>query len=493
MTINVPAQGVFRDQFLTDISNQYFDQGINVPIVPGSDFYIEGTALDNLMQQQVQYLLLLADDTNEQTASGDALAAIRDNLGLAEIDASPSSGRLVVTITGGGLASFPDGTEFSLPNGKLGQVNGSQSSIANGGTVSVVTIDTGADTNQDAGTQVKWVAPPTNVQVVATVDIDGLTGGTDVEDDAHLRDRISTKRKFTPASANWSYIAQILEGSTNAIQKSFVYPALGGPGSVKAVVQKAMVIGSNYSHQLNDLSLPQNAILADFPEFAQIAVQSVIDQPVDVALQLSLPTANSASASNGWFNSTPFPGLTVSDLGVVTVSTVTNTTNITISALTAVAPAAGSTSITWCNPVTREFVSSVVSSFTGSSGAWSLVLASPLTSGGTDIATGDYIFPTAFNGDDYLATWLDTFNSIGPGENTAEEARLPRAARHPFTSDSYGSDLNITQLNSLVENHNEIVDATYSFRSATTPTIPASIDDAPSTFSPRKFAIYKKI
>ncbi len=492
-TITIPDQGEFRTQFLTDISNLYFDQGIDVPIVPGSDMYILATALDNLMGDQTQRVLMLANDTNELLASGTALAAIRDALGLPEIDASPASGRLIVTVTGGGLVSFADGTQFSLPNGKLGQVNGSQSSIANGGTVAVVTIDTGADTNLDAGEIVKWVSPPINVQVTAVVDVDGLTGGTDTEDDAHLRDRIVNKRKFTPASANWSFIVQILEGSTNAIQKAFVYPALGGPGSVKAVVQKAMVIGSNYSHQLNDITLPENAILADFPEFAKIVVQSVLDQPVDVALQLTLPTANSSSAADGWVNSTPFPALTVSDNGKVAVTAVTNTTNITIGALTTVAPSAGLSSITWCNPVTREFVNSVVSSYTGSSGAWVLTLATPLTGSGTDVAIGDYIFPSAFNGDDYLATWLATFNLIGPGENTTEVYRLPRALRHPFTSDSYGSDLNITQLNSLVDNHSEITDVSYSYRSASTPTVPASVDDAPYTFSPRKFALYKKI
>lgn len=222
-------------------------------------------------------------------------------------------------------------------------------------------------------------------------------------------------------------------------------------------------------------------------------LQSVIDQPVDVALQLSLPSANSNSASEGWVNSVPFPALVAGDAGLITVTSVTNTTHITISAQTTVAPSIGSSTIAWCNPVTRQFVSSVITGYSGSSGAWNLTLATPLTGSGTDVVVGDYIGPAAYNQDNYLSTWIDTFNSVGPGENTAEEARFPRAYRHPFVSDSWGSDLNIVQLNALVTNHAEIVDAVYSYRSASTPTIPASVDDAPYTFSPRKLALYKKV
>lgn len=253
MAINIPLPGVFRDQILTDISNGYYEQGLSVPTSPGSDFYIEATALDNQLNQLANMIGFLAEQANETTATDEALDVLLEAVGLPELLPSGAAGRLVVTVTGGGLASFPDGTEFSLPNGKLGQVDGAQSSISNGGTVAVVMIDTGSDTNADPGTQAKWTAPPTNVQTVAVVDVDGLTGGTDEEEDEHKRERILNARQNTPASANWSHLVQIAESATNTNQKAYVFPALGGPGSVKVVVQKAIVPGSNYSHEISDI------------------------------------------------------------------------------------------------------------------------------------------------------------------------------------------------------------------------------------------------
>ena len=80
--------------------------------------------------------------------------------------------------------------------------------------------------------------------------------------------------------------------------------------------------------------------------------------------------------------------------------------------------------------------------------------------------------------------------SIGPGENTADAARLPRALRHPLVTSEDSPELNASQTKALGNVHPEIRDVAYSYRSLTAATVAASIAAAPNVLNPYRFAIY---
>lgn len=489
-----------RDQWLDDWEGGMRDAGVTgADRRPGTEVYIRGTANAELAFACHHNTQIHAEDSSELTAQGEALDRIRRAMGLPEVGAAPASGRVTVAITGAGTATFQDGTQFTLPTGLRGAVSGTQTGIFNGGAVDVLMIDAGSASNAKPGTTIKWVSPPVNVETEGTVDVDGLTGGVDQESDERKRNRILNRRANLPAGGNWSHLVELAESATGSVQKCFVYPALGGPGSAKVVVVKALdPDNEDFSRALGaaSITIAADAIFSEVPSPMEIVVESVTDENIDVALKLSLPDASSAQGSSvGWLDSSPFPSLVSADNGFVTVSSVTDTKNITIDANTTTAPVAGQTRIAWWCPTVRQFVTATVVSSSGSAGAWTLTLDKPLSIGSDSVTAGDFISPVAANIASYGSVFLAQTNTLGPGENTSDANRLPRAKRHPFvTSGSYPSDLTVLQIKALVEAHSEIADAQYGYTSkglsSITPTVPATVADSPNVLRLRHFGVY---
>jgi hypothetical protein len=175
----------------------------------------------------------------------------------------------------------------------------------------------------------------------------------------------------------------------------------------------------------------------------------------------------------------------------VTITTVTSDTNITVDAQTAVAPIASQTTIAWWSSVDRKFYTALVTGSSGSAGAWVLTLDRPLRGkGGASPQVGDYICPAAQNLDKYGTSWVDLFRSLGPGQNTQDNDLLPRSLRRPFVSTEDRQAITTTALTSMVQRHPEITDIAFGHSPTTTPTVPATVDDAPSVLVPRRFAVY---
>lgn len=466
------------------------DLGVEDPAIqPGTELYLRFNAIANAQLAVLANLEIAASQANEQTATGGALDSIREALGLPEVNPAPSSGQVTPQIVGSSPVLFQDGLEFTTPSGLRGQVDGSQT-INDGSSINVVMIDTGTATNTASGIKVKWVSPPVNVLQEATVTSSGLTGGTDEESDDEKRARILQRRQNPPAGGNWSQQAEIAEGVSSGIQKAFVYPALGGPGSSKITVCKALE-STSYSREVS-ASIVSDVIAAietQLPTPFEIVGQSVADEPVDVAIEISLP---SAAEGEGWANITPWP-LLVSNTKC-TVTAVSSTTEITVDADTSTSPVDGTTQIAWWSPDAQTFVIATVSTHSGSSGAWVLTLDTALASGSYSVGTGDYISPAASNLHEYGATWVSELGKLGPGQNTSESCKIAngRSLRHPLVTSSYPSDLTSTQLTALQSTHTEIRDIDWIYRTRTSPSVPASVSDAPNILSPNHLGFYKK-
>ncbi len=223
-------------------------------------------------------------------------------------------------------------------------------------------------------------------------------------------------------------------------------------------------------------------------------IQAAVDQTADAALQITIPDSALAGGNGlGWTDETVWPPLVGGDSGRVTVnSSISSVPSVTVSAVTATSPVAGQTNIAWWSPTDMKFYRALVLSVSGGTGAWVLTLDRPLLDiDGASPLSGEYISPAAQNMDGYGEEWVKIFSKLGPGEQTTDVGRLPRALRHPFITDEDPSDINTVSVSSITQAYTEITALTFSHSPTTTPTVPSDVDNAPQVLVPNNFGIYE--
>ena len=496
----IPTADEWRDGMLADIRLELLkqDQTSNPPVQPGTDNYRWATALSGPCALNCANVAIHAEAGDPRTATGDQLDEIRSALGLPEVPATGSSGKIKLTVTGS--STVPANTQLTLANGKRLKVTTTAVGVTDGSEIDVTAVDAGEDTNAPPNTLVRFVNAPLNVDTQARVSVNvPLTGGTDKENDARKRTRVLNRLQNPPAGGNWPQKRETALNSLASVQDCFVYPALGGPSSELIVPVKDFDPDNfDFSRALSTsaMAVVRAAIHAAFPSPSEIVVKPPVNQSVDVALEVSIPDSSSAGGDGtGWTDATVWPQLEVADAGRVSVSSVTSTTVIVVSANTATAPTANVTHIAWWSPTCRKFYKRLITAQSGSAGAWTLTVDAPLIDdAGVSVAAGDYISPDSVGIIRYGKTWIDIMRTLGPGEGTADANRLPRSKRHPYaTSDaSLAPDLKTSKLALFKENHSEVLDYGYGYRSATTATVPGAVSTAPSILVPRHFGIYKQ-
>ncbi len=486
-----------RQQFLRDIRLAAIDTGITTepPTTPGSDWYLLGTACSNLALLSIGNVQLAADDMNVLTSTGPALETLRIADGLPEVGASRASGKIVPEVLG--PTTLVSGTQFVYPNGLRGRVVGNYVNIQNGAEVNVESVDAGSLTNLKAGAKVRFVGQPVNIATDAVVSTGSpITGGTDVETDERKRQRILNTRRNRPSGGNWAYIRQIVLDELGSVQDCYVYPALGGPSSVKAIPVRAFDReNKDFSRACSSalLNRTRQLIWSKVPIGDKHVIQAATDQEVDFTIRVTIPdSALSGGNGLGWTDSTVWPTLETADGNTVQIDDVTANANVlTVDAETATSPVAGQTTIAWYCVPDRKFYTALVVGVSGAAGAWVLTLDRPLRSeDGEAPQVGDYICPAAQNLDGYAEKWLDIFEELGPGEQTADAGRLPRAKRHPYVTDEDPASITTVNLGRLPQAFPEITAISFGSAATTTPTVPSDVDDPPSILIPRKFAIY---
>lgn len=496
----LPVAGELRDQMLADYRLEWISQGLgdDPPVQPGTDNHRWFTAIEGPLLLNIYNAATREDQGNPLTATGDDLDTIRAKLGLPELPPTGASGKIKLTISGS--ANVPAGTQLTLTNGKRLRVVGAWIGLANGAEIDVAAIDTGEDTNAAAGDLIRFVNAPLNVDTEAKVSFNvPLTGGTAEEDDGRKRARILSRIQNPPAGGNWSQKREVALDALATVQDCFIYPALGGPASELIVPVKAFdpdLFDFSRALDVSAMAIVRNAIQAEFDSPDEIVVKAPVNQSVDVSILVSVPDAATAGGNGqGWTDAVPWPQLEVADAGRVTVSTVTTSTSITVSANTATSPTTSVTRVAWWSPTCRKFYRRQVVGIGGSAGAWVIDLDAPLTDdAGVDVAVGDYICPDAISIEGYGKTWIEIIGEVGPGEATADANRLPRSLRHPYVTSktSLAPDLKASKLALIREQHSEVTDYEYGYRSVTTPAVPAAVSIAPNILVPRHFGIYKQ-
>jgi uncharacterized phage protein gp47/JayE len=465
---------------------------------PEGDEWITATAVANTALVIHANVRISDNDSNVLTATGAALDEIREAEGLPVVPATPSSGALEILFTSTGVGTLigtniVDGTEFVLPNGKKGKVVGSHSGLkivaGVNPEVPIQTVDTGSDTRFPAGTILTWVSPPANCKSEALVSANApLTGGADEENDARKRARILNVRRNKPAGGNWADKIRVAVDALAAVQWAFVYPALGGPSSEKVAIVGTIDPESGIlTRELSDAAqdVVRSALHAAFPGQNELVVQSAADETFDASIEVTIPDAPTAGGNGtGWLDDAPWPT-------ALTTIIAASATSITVDAAATPAPIDGVTHIAWWSSVDQKFYVRLI---TGSSyaGGWILTLDAGLVDGNGDLPTlGDYVSPAAVSIEEYGQSWIAAVGLLGPGENTTDAYRLPRAERHPAPEDSWPSDLTIAQIEA-VKAGTVISDIAWLTQSKTTPTVPVSVATAPNVLRGRHFGIYKK-
>lgn len=505
-----PVAGELRDRLLRDLRLAAIDNGVDEPPTqPGSDWHLLATALDTVLLSSFTNVNSAEQAHDVFSAIGPDLDAIREAEGLPEIPPSGSRGKIRITVLG--ATTIANGHEGTLPNGLRWRTVGTVVNPADQAEIDIEAIDVGEATNLKAGETVRFSPAPTNVAEEAVVSAaEPLTGGDDGESDARKRDRILNVRRNRPAGGNWGQLRQWALDSNGGVQDAYVYPALGGPGSCKVVAVREYDLSiGDYSRELTaaQTQAVRSYIQAKMGIPQEIVIQTAADEDLDVTILVTLP-ASSLSGGNGqgWTDPSPWPPLLGADNDKVTISSVGSANDvITVTAATTTEPVAGQTHVAWWSPVDRKFRSRLVTAQSGGTGAWVLTLESPLIGDtGAGPQVGDYVCPEAFNLEAYGDTWVQLLQRFGPGENTTDAGRLPRAKRHPFVTDEDPTDITNTTLSQWSNGYPESGDSPahpgfpeitgfeLGHASATTPTVPTAVDVPPNVFVPRHFAVYQQ-
>ncbi len=490
-----------RDDILRTIKNGFARKTppVEANVSPGSDWFLLATALGNELAVVGANTVIKADEQMPDSALGAGLTRIADILALSKQAAAGSIGFIIIVASA--TSPIPTGQELLDANGLRFRVTVG-GNYANGASVPVEAVDAGAATNKAEGDILRWKTSPPFCDERVTVGAGGLVNGIDAEDDEALRARVLAVFQNPPGSGNWEHCAELAEESDARVQKAFVHPAALGPSTVRIVVTAAPTL-TNKNRDVASTVLTGTVtpyVKGKLPEHAEVTLTTVTNSLCDVAFALSLPeapTANPPGVGGGWVNGTPWPAPDGTTTFKCAVTAVTTSTQFTVDATTV--PNPGVTRIAWLSPVDWRVYTALVTSYSGTSGAYVINIDTPFTS----IAIGNLIWPECQNAKLYCETILAQFALMGPGEVTSNVSALVRGFRHPIAANGWPMALAPHLLNALAKAHEEVLSASFLYRTAPShsvltgssgalnPNVPAAISDPPTQFVPKNLAFYR--
>lgn len=488
-TFTVKDVPTVRNDILRSYRSRMSRLGVAVSVAPDTEIYQRAEAVARQIVVAMANTAIKADEMMPDTASGEDVGGSLDRwavaLRLSRRTAVGSVG--VVTFDASATSAVATGQQLVDGAGQFYEVTVGDS-YDDGDSVPVQALSTGRLTNLAAGSVLRWVVPPGFASESVVVGSSGLTGGADAENDEALRSRVIYRLGHPPASGNWAHVAAMAEESSPLVQRCFVYPAVEGPGTLHFAVTSAPTETSKTRDvsavAVSSVVLPY--VQGLYPEHVAITGTTVANESVNVAVGLALPSSPNASPpgpGGGWLDATPWPTLSSYASGGATVTSVTSDTSFTVNAQRA--PTAGVSRVAFLNKSTWALYTATVLTTSGT-GPYAVTLDKPLTG----IAVGDYVFPQCVNASNYVAALLDAFALMGPGEKSNAAYALARGFRHPTPSIEWPYSLGPVQLRALSDAGSEVLDTSYLYRSIVTPTVPASVSDAPNCLVPNRIGFY---
>lgn len=207
------------------------------------------------------------------TADAENLARWASIWGISRKAAAYASGDVVFIGTNG--VSIPQGTVLKRADGLKLSTTQSALVVSGTATVEVSALAAGEDSNTDSGTSLTLETTISGLDSAISVDADGISGGSDEEDDSSLRARLLERIKNPPHGGSaYDYESWALE--VENVTRATVIPLWDGLGTVAVYI------------------MDDNADTAPIPDTETVdAAQAYIDEerPVTADVTIMAPTA----------------------------------------------------------------------------------------------------------------------------------------------------------------------------------------------------------
>lgn len=490
--INYPSVEEIRDGALRTIKLGLARVGITVNVLPGSDPFVRAEAWARRAVIAFANNRIRYEDLSPLTTKGDSLVAVAAIFGVTKRPASKSTGFLKIKCVG--TVTIPTGYRCTAGNGQQYDPV-TAATLATNGKIEVMSVLTGKATAQTAGVQVTWNKTSIGaLNVIATVDVGGLDGGVDEDDEETLRRRLLDKLANPAGGGNAAQVRQLSEEATAAVSRAYVYMAVRGPATYDVAV-----VGADGDRTLSNATVGLVAAnLATMPAHADGNVTSVIAEPVNILLLGTLPLPTTAGGTGGgWADGSPWPNNSTALAVGTNDGKVTAYTAPTATVRVTPTPVVGNRIGIWDG--TAQVVYEYTIIFVGGApGAWTIRVQ------GLDGSTGfkttplnSYVSAGATNLTLYATKFLALMLALGPGEKSTSIDVLPRGQRQPVVSGDDPRDVDNRMLGLLMAAYPEL-EVSYGFRLETTgvsdqfsPSVPAAAVSPPRVLTLKNFVLWK--
>jgi hypothetical protein len=451
--------GERRDRFLTDIRIElrgrvnpetgvpWTEDDIARGTAPGTPLYARATGFDLALMGEQARAVWLSRQVVPWYASSEWLEEYHGRLWIPGGKLPGSGGSGAVTATAPPGTWFVGSTTIGDPTAAIARDEAGNRYQAlltaqadpNGiATVLLVGLNTGDETNLDAGEKLTWIQ---NVPIGADINgvevIADFRGGTPPETDSDYLRRLQDAIRYREASGNRAQFRAWARQASNAILDGFVNACAYHSGSVHvSIVQKRGTAKGPFGRipsvgtiaaAIGYLVPPSSPVV---PAQAYVVVSSVEPVFADPTLLLAMPRGSSP----GWMDPRPWP---LYQGAPALVTSIISPTVFRFAASSA-PPVAAPRLMVW-NVDISEFEALSVSSVTSiGGGIYQANLSAPPA---VVIAIGDRVSPRIGRAVDVAAATVDYFDSLGPGEliDLETDDRAHRAHRFPVPSEAWPS------------------------------------------------------
>lgn len=242
----------------------------------------------HLLHGHIQYI---SKQVFADTAEVEFLERLASVWGLSRIAATFAEGDVTATGTNGTL--IPAGTIFARSDGAEFESTDNVTISGSSATVHVIASVAGSDGNTDAGVELTFQTPITNVDTVATVTVGTILGGADAESDDDLRARLLSRIQNPPAGGNAAdYERWALEVA--GVTRAWVEPSIEGEGTVGIFFVRDDE--SPITPDAAEVSAVSAYIVGVRPVTALPIVIAPTADPIDFTIELDPPTVDVMSA-----------------------------------------------------------------------------------------------------------------------------------------------------------------------------------------------------
>lgn len=428
-----------RDEVIENYLRDYTFRQPLAAVGPGTQPAIDAAVMADQVAIIHANAIIIGDNTNLGTTTGEALDEVLEANGLERLGASGASGYVTITTSVGG-ASIVSGMELRTKVTAKRYRALATAIFPSGSQVPIIGIDTGPTTNQEPGTLLEWVSPSpglaTDCVVFEQSDGTGLTNGRDIQSDADAQAMLTAHRANPPASGNEAeYIAKTEATPGLAIQKAFAYPATpAGPGNMSlAFLLRPETPGTSRLPNGAQRILVAANLGAVMPGDDGIFDLEVVGEPLPVQLVISW-----RESTDGWLDTTPWPPYIPSDPVVVVTSPAPTALVVRVATgTTTITPQVGMT-ICFYDPDLRQFAPKRIASFVENTPGedWTLTFDTTNVASNTTFtpSLGQAASPYSTNLDDIPTAVVGHIDTMGPGEVVASfpdpgqrQRRIPRS------------------------------------------------------------------